>query len=133
MTKYLGESTYTVDGAKRLLANGGQPGKERLKAAIEKLGRKLEAYYYAFGDRDLVVIADMPNAIGVAAISLQAAAASVYQSVLTARATGKAFYALSPISDCNPCNRVSNPEQGLVRAEHRAFCIYHDESKWEEK
>ena len=48
-------------------------------AAVEKLfgsvGGKVEAFYYAFGDTDLFVIADVPDNVTAAALSLTVNAA----------------------------------------------------------
>ena len=44
------------------------------RAAVEKLfgsvGGRVEAFYYAFGDTDLFVIADVPDNVTAAALSL---------------------------------------------------------------
>ncbi len=74
MAKYLYQGSYTVDGAKGLLKDGGSKRKEVLKQAIESLGGKMEAFYYAFGDTDVYVIADMPDHSSATAVSLVVAA-----------------------------------------------------------
>lgn len=75
MAKYLIEATYTAEGAKGLLAEGGSKRKEAVESAINGMGAVVECFYYAFGDTDLVVIVDAPDAVSVAAINLQVAAA----------------------------------------------------------
>ena len=70
MPKYLAQCNYVGEGIKGLLKEGGTAR----RAVVEKLfaaqGGKLEAFYYAFGDHDLYVIADMPDHASMAALSL---------------------------------------------------------------
>ena len=53
MAKYLLQASYTVEGLKRLIKEGGTSRKEAAAGAIKDLGGTLEAYYYAFGDTDI--------------------------------------------------------------------------------
>ncbi len=74
MTKYLVTASYTADGAKGLLKDGGS---KRLKAAsdaIQKVGGRIEAFYYTFGDHDAVIIAEFPDAVSATALSVTIAA-----------------------------------------------------------
>jgi uncharacterized protein with GYD domain len=41
-----------------------------VRAIIENLGGKLEAFYFAFGDYDAVVIAELPDNVTMAAVSM---------------------------------------------------------------
>lgn len=75
MPKYLIEATYTAEGVKGLIAEGGTRRREAIESAINGLGATVESFYYAFGDYDLVVIADAPDSVSVAALNLQVAAA----------------------------------------------------------
>ena len=83
MAKYLYQGSYTVDGAKGLLKDGGSKRKEVLKQAIESLGGKMEAFYYAFGDTDVYVIADMPDHSSATAASLVVAASGAAHAKTT--------------------------------------------------
>ena len=74
MPKYLIEVDYTVDGAKGLLAEGGTKRREAATKAIKSVGGKVEAFYFAFGKSDAVVILDAPDNLSVAAASLAIAA-----------------------------------------------------------
>jgi len=42
---------------------------------IGSVGGKVEVFYYAFGDTDLFIIADVPDNVSAAALSLTVAAA----------------------------------------------------------
>jgi len=70
MPKYLVQGSYTADGAKGLLKDGGS----KRRAAVEKMaksyGGKVEAFYYALGDSDVFVIIDGPDNVTAAAASL---------------------------------------------------------------
>ena len=68
--KYLITGTYTSDGIKGLLSKGGSSREAAVKQMIEKLGGKLDAFYYALGDSDVIAIVDVPDAVTGTAISL---------------------------------------------------------------
>ena len=70
MAKYLIEASYTTEGTKGLMSEGGSSRRATVQKMVEALGGKLEGFYYAFGDRDAVVIVDAPDNQTVAAISL---------------------------------------------------------------
>ena len=67
MPKYLLHGSYTEEGLKGLLKEGGTKRMEATKKAIESLGGKLEAYYYAFGENDYYLIVDQPESVNVIA------------------------------------------------------------------
>ena len=70
MAKYLIEASYTADGAKGLLKDGGSARREAATQLIETLGGKVEAFYFSFGSSDAYVIVDMPDNVSVTAASL---------------------------------------------------------------
>jgi uncharacterized protein with GYD domain len=75
MPKYLVTVAYTIEGAKGLRTDGGTKREHVIRMAIEGLGGKLEAFYFTMGDKDAIVIADLPDALAAAALSLSVAAA----------------------------------------------------------
>jgi len=75
MPKYLFDASYTQQGLEGLLKEGGSSRREAVARSIEDLGGTLEAYYYAFGGTDVFVIADLPDNVSAAALSLVANAA----------------------------------------------------------
>lgn len=83
MPKYLVQANYVGEGLKGLLKEGGS---SRL-AAVEKLfgsvGARVEAFYYAFGDTDLFIIADVPDNVTAAALSLTVNAAGTATAKIT--------------------------------------------------
>jgi uncharacterized protein with GYD domain len=70
MPKYLIEASYTGEGAKGLLKDGGSKRRQAAEQAVKTSGGKLEAFYFAFGDRDAFLIVDAPDHATVAAISI---------------------------------------------------------------
>lgn len=70
MAKYLFQAVYSVKGLEGLLKDGGSKRREAVEQAVKSLGGTLEAFYYAFGDTDLFMVADMPDNISAANFSL---------------------------------------------------------------
>ena len=70
MAKYLIKASYTVEGTKGLLKEGGSSRRAALTQMVQGMGGKLEAFYYAFGEPDVFMIMDVPDAVAAAAISL---------------------------------------------------------------
>lgn len=61
MPKYLFQAFYTEAGLKGLLAESGTSRRQAVDDALKGLGGTLEAFYYAFGETDVFVIADLPD------------------------------------------------------------------------
>lgn len=70
MAKYLFQGSYTEEGLKGLLKEGGSKRREAAEQVIKSVGGTLEAYYFAFGDNDFYVIADLPDNVSSTAVSL---------------------------------------------------------------
>ena len=70
MPKYLLQVNYVGDGVKGLLKDGGSKRRAVVEKFFKSQGGRIEAYYYAFGDTDLYIIADFPNNATVAAGAL---------------------------------------------------------------
>jgi len=87
MPKYLLEVSYTAEGAKGVLKDGGSKRRAAAQTAIESLGGKLETFYFAFGRSDVFVIVDLPDALSVAAASITLAASGAVTCKTTALLT----------------------------------------------
>jgi uncharacterized protein with GYD domain len=70
MPKYLIKASYTSEGAKGLLKDGGSKRREIAEQAMKSAGGKMEAFYFAFGDTDVFLIVDAPDHASVSAASL---------------------------------------------------------------
>jgi len=85
MPKYLFHASYTEEGLKGLLKEGGSKRREALEQAVKGLGGTLETFYYAFGETDVFAIADLPDNVSSTALSLiinSAGTATVKTTVL---------------------------------------------------
>lgn len=83
MPKYLVQANYVGEGLKGLLKEGGSSRRAAVEKLFGSLGGKVEAFYYAFGDTDLFVIADAPDNVTAAALSLTVNAAGAATSRVT--------------------------------------------------
>lgn len=72
MPKYLVRGCYTHEGLKGLMKDGGTGRKAAVTKAVEGLGGKVEAFYFALGEHDVYVVADLPDAIAATTIALAA-------------------------------------------------------------
>jgi uncharacterized protein with GYD domain len=70
MAKFLIKGSYTADGDKALMKEGGARRKAAVEAMLSGLGGKVEAFYFALGESDVYVIVDVPDTISGAALSL---------------------------------------------------------------
>jgi len=74
MPKYLIEGSYTAEGLQGLKKDKASGRRAAVVKAVESLEGKVEAFYFSMGERDVVLIVDMPDAVGVAAMSLAVSA-----------------------------------------------------------
>jgi uncharacterized protein with GYD domain len=75
MPKFLIEASYTLEGVKGVQSAGGSSRREAVAQVAESVGGRLEAFYFAFGDHDAYVIADLPDNESAAAVALTVNAA----------------------------------------------------------
>jgi uncharacterized protein with GYD domain len=82
MAHYLMEVGYTPEAWKNLLKKPEDRTKA-IRPVIEKLGGSLESVYFAFGDYDLIIIAEFPDNVSAAAFSLAASAGGALRTIKT--------------------------------------------------
>lgn len=70
MPKYLFEASYTAEGTKGLLKEGGTSRRALVEQMVSKMGGTLEGFYYAFGESDIYAFGTFPDAISAAAVAL---------------------------------------------------------------
>jgi uncharacterized protein with GYD domain len=70
MAKYMFEFSYTAEGIKGVLKEGGSGRKKATSTLLESLGGKMESYYFTFGAADGFLIAELPDAASAAAASM---------------------------------------------------------------
>ena len=73
MPKYLLKATYTAEGVRGVIKEGGTRRVAAARALVESLGGTIEAFYFSHGEADAVVICDFPDVssalAGVMAVS----------------------------------------------------------------
>jgi uncharacterized protein with GYD domain len=85
MAKFLFEASYGPEGIRGLIRDGAAQRRATIEAAVANLGGGVEAVYFAFGDVDAYIIAELPDNITANALSLavnQSGALSVKTTVL---------------------------------------------------
>jgi len=70
MPKYLVIASYTAEGVKGVLKEGGSKRRQAVENALKSLGGKIESFYFAFGEDDVYSVIDAPDNVSVAAATL---------------------------------------------------------------
>ena len=74
MPKYLVQASYIGDGVQGLRKEGGTARRAVVEKACSSVGGKLDAFYYTFGESDVVTIMDLPDNVTAAGVALLVAA-----------------------------------------------------------
>ena len=82
MPHYLVQAAYTPEAWQALVKNP-HSRIEAVRPAIERLGGKLIGGWAAFGDYDIILIAELPTSVDAAAIAIAAAAGGSCKAVKT--------------------------------------------------
>ena len=98
MPKYLVTGSYTAEGARGVLAEGGSARRAATEQLIVSLGGTMEAYYFTFGSDDFYIIADMPGAAAAAAAALTAGASGAVNARTIVLLTPEEVDAVSKLS-----------------------------------
>ncbi|WP_042430140.1 GYD domain-containing protein [Streptacidiphilus anmyonensis] len=80
MPKYLVQASYTAEGAKGLLAEGGSGRREAVQRVVGSCGGTLESMFFAYGDDDLYVVVDFPDHLSMAAVAMTVRASGAVRS-----------------------------------------------------
>jgi uncharacterized protein with GYD domain len=83
MPKYLMETTYTPEGVRALHKDKASARREAVVKLLQSVDGKLESFYYAMGDRDVIAIVELPDATTAAAVSLTGTATGLYRVTTT--------------------------------------------------
>ncbi len=83
MAKYMYTGSYTEQGAKGLLKEGGTARRAVVEKMLASVGGKLESMYFCMGKDDFIVIMDMPDHLAGAAISLTVGASGAVRGQTT--------------------------------------------------
>ena len=85
MAKYLLKVSYSVDGLKGVMKDGGTGRVRSVERALAGVGGSVEAFYFAFGGADVYVIVELRDnaaAAAVAAAVASSGAISSYETVV---------------------------------------------------
>jgi len=82
MPTYMVQASYT-SAAWNKLVQRPENRMEALKPVVERLSGRVVAWYYTFGDYDVVVIFDVPGNINAAAFSMAIAGSGVVKEFKT--------------------------------------------------
>ena len=75
MPKFLIEASYTLDGVKGVQSAGGSSRRDAVAQVAQSVGGEMESFHFALGDRDAIVIVDLPDNESAAAVALTVNAA----------------------------------------------------------
>ncbi|TMB88938.1 MAG: GYD domain-containing protein [Chloroflexi bacterium] len=70
MAKYLIEASYSHEGLKGLIKDGGTGRRAAVEAATKALGGHVESMYFAFGTSDVYITVEAPDNVTAAAFAL---------------------------------------------------------------
>jgi uncharacterized protein with GYD domain len=87
MAKYLITVSYSAEGLKGLQKDKASGRRDAVRQACESIGGKLDAFYFAFGEDDVVSIVDLPDNVAASALSLAASATGLIRTRTTALLT----------------------------------------------
>jgi uncharacterized protein with GYD domain len=83
MPKFLVHATYTAEGAKGVLKEGGSGRREAVEKLLASVGGKLDAFYFTFGDDDAILIVDLPDNEAALAVGMAVGASGAVRSRTT--------------------------------------------------
>jgi uncharacterized protein with GYD domain len=70
MPKYLIEASYSSEGVGGVADRGGTARREAVGQLIDGIGGNMECFYFAFGDPDVYVVAELPSDEAAAGLAL---------------------------------------------------------------
>ena len=70
MPKSLWEASYNSEGVKGVVKEGGSGRRDAIEKLVSAAGGTLEAFYFSFGDSDVIVVADLPDEQTATAVAL---------------------------------------------------------------
>ena len=83
MAKFLIEVAYTAEGLRGLQKDKASGRKKAVTKVMRSLGGKIDSFYFCLGERDAVIIADMPDASSAVALSVAVSASGLVRTKLT--------------------------------------------------
>ncbi|MDB6088642.1 MAG: hypothetical protein JWN85_1426 [Gammaproteobacteria bacterium] len=87
MPKYLVQAAYSAEGLKGLQKDKASGRRQAVTSAVEGLGGKVDAMYFALGEHDVLLIVDMPDVVSGAALGLRVSATGIVRTKTTSLLT----------------------------------------------
>jgi uncharacterized protein with GYD domain len=119
MTRYLIQASYTAEGVRGLLKNGGSDRRAAVAKMIEGLGGVSECFYYAFGENDVYAIAQLPDNATAAAVSLAITASGAVTSNIVVLLTPEEM-TKRPGRPSPTAPRAPDPRENAIRSQRPA-------------
>ena len=82
MARYMVQFSYSTEAVSDLVGNP-QDRAAIVRGLIERLGGRLEAFYYTFGDYDGVAIVKGPDNVTMAALSMAVSSSGAFKTFKT--------------------------------------------------
>jgi len=70
MAKYLFHGSYSPEGFRGLMQEGGSSRIEAARDTLGSMGGSLEAFYFSFGEEDFYIIVDLPDNVTATAVTM---------------------------------------------------------------
>ena len=83
MAKYLVEAAYTAEGLRGLQKDKASGRKQAVTQLVESLEGRVESLYFTLGERDVVIIAELPDVLSASALALSVSATGLVRTKTT--------------------------------------------------
>ncbi len=83
MPKYLIQAAYTAEGLQGLQKDKASGRKQAVTKAVEGLGGKVDAMYFALGEHDVLLIVDMPDVVSGASLGIRVSSTGLVRTRTT--------------------------------------------------
>ena len=84
MPKFLIEASYSADGMKGLQRDKAAGRTAAVKKALKAVDGQLECVYWCLGDRDVILIAELPDSVAACALATTVSASGLVRTKTTA-------------------------------------------------
>ena len=88
MPHYLFQASYSQQGVEGILKEGGSSRLGAVDTLVASLGGRVECQYWAFGERDYIMVAELPDNATAAALAATVARTGTAQINTTVLLTG---------------------------------------------
>lgn len=83
MPKFLVEASYTTEGLQGLIKDKASGREAAIRQMLSANGGKLDSIYFTLGDRDVILICDLPDTSTAASIVLAASSSGMVRTRTT--------------------------------------------------